>query len=260
MADSGNCQLLHTPAADIKLKHILSIGWKDLLHPCTTRSLCCRHQHNLTSTKMVESICMSHPILKASPHMTDSKISVSKTSCDKHIAQHTPRSFPVSNAALKKRHSDTLTFTPSCLCLTLNCEKCCSANFQVQQKNFENPWHKFCNTWDQHAKTSDDKCLPLRSVCLATKWMAGRVCSAENGLGWSTGDHWAAGILTLTVQRCLHLKLSQLAWFHKASLQIEAGDTQPSIKAILVQHMSCECIRRTCDAWCYQKLEHGTCS
>jgi len=200
MADSGNCQLLHTPAADIKLKHILSIGWKDLLHPCTTRSLCCRHQHNLTSTTMVESICMSHPILKASPHMTDSKISVSKTSCDKHIAQHTPRSFPVSNTALKKRHSDTLTFTPSCLCLTLNCEKCCSANFQVQQKNFENPWHKFCNTWDQHAKTPDDKCFPLRSVRLATKWMAGkRMRSAENGLWWSTRDHWAAGILTLTV-------------------------------------------------------------
>ena len=26
IADSGKCQLLHTPAADIKLKHILSIG------------------------------------------------------------------------------------------------------------------------------------------------------------------------------------------------------------------------------------------
>ncbi len=45
----------------------------------------------------------------------------------------------MSNAALKKRHSDTLTFTPSCLCLTLNCEKCCFANFQVNKRILKTP-------------------------------------------------------------------------------------------------------------------------
>lgn len=87
-----------------------------------------------TSTKKVVCICTSHPTLGASTHMTDPKISVSEPICDKHIAQHMLRSVPVSNAALKKRHSDTLTLHPSCLCLTLNCEKCCSANFQVNKK------------------------------------------------------------------------------------------------------------------------------
>ena len=161
IVDSGKCQLLYTPAADIKLKHILSIGWEDLLRPCTTRSVHCKHEHNVNKNGCVHLYVT--PNLRTIYTNDQSKISISEPICDKHIAQHMLRSVPVSNAALKKRHSDTLSFTPSCLCLTLNCEKCCSANFEVN-KHLKTPGTNSVIPWISMPKTFVRQ-MPPTQIC-----------------------------------------------------------------------------------------------